>query len=98
MVLAQIRKQGVMAVIKSTGLKGLYNGWQVTLYRDMSFNSVIFTTREFLVQWYTTRYEEPTAFRRVLIGLPAGCFASVVACPLDVIKTRVQGTPLGKFV
>ena len=97
MVLAQVSKQGFFDVVRSSGLKGLINGWQPTLYRDIVFNCLFFTCRELSVSSYTKwSGEEPMAFKRVWIGWPAGCLASVVACPLDVIKTRIQGQKLGK--
>ena len=97
MVLAQIQKQGFLTVLRQTGLKGLYNGWTATLYRDISFNASFFTLREMFVRQYTAwTGEQPRAFKRVALGLPAGCLASVVACPFDVIKTRMQGSSLGE--
>ena len=97
MVLAQVSKQGFFDVVRSSGLTGLLHGWQSTLYRDIVFNCLFFTSREVLVKHYIRwSGEEPMAFKRVLIGWPAGCLASVIACPLDVIKTRIQGQKLGK--
>ena len=97
MVLAQIQKQGFLTVLRQTGLKGLYNGWTATLYRDVSVNTVFFTLREMFVRQYSAwTDEQPRAFKRVVLGLPAGCLASVVACPFDVIKTRMQGSSLGE--
>ena len=97
MVLAHIRKQGFLQVIRETGLRGLFSGFSSTLYRDISFNMVFFTARELFVRGYRSRYDEsPDAWRRVLLGIPAGCMASVVACPFDVVKTRMQGKELGK--
>ena len=99
MVLAQIQKQGVIAVIRSAGLNGLYHGWTATLYRDIVFNTTFFSLRELFVLKYEKRIgEEPQAFARVALGLPAGCIASVVGCPHDVIKTRMQGKKVGKEI
>lgn len=68
-----------------------------TLYRDISFNAVFFTAREIFVRSYHSRYGiEPDAKMRVVLGLPAGCLASVIACPFDVVKTRMQGDELGE--
>ena len=96
MVLAHIRKQGFFAVIRQTGFKGLYFGWSSTLYRDISFNSAFFTSREMLVRTYREWYgEDPNAKMRVVLGIPAGSLGSLVACPFDVVKTRMQGNELG---
>lgn len=96
MVLAHIRKQAFTAVIRETGLRGLYFGFSSTLYRDISFNMVFFTSREVFVKLYKRQYSvDPDAWTRVLLGFPAGTLASVVACPFDVVKTRQQGMELG---
>lgn len=96
MVLAQIQKQGVIAVMRSAGLNGLYHGWTATLYRDIVFNTTFFSLRELFVLKYEEKIgEDPQAFVRVALGLPAGCIASVVGCPHDVIKTRMQGKKVG---
>ena len=98
MVLAHIRKQAFMAVVKETGLRGLYFGFRSTLYRDISFNAVFFTSREIFVRMYRKWLEaDPDPWSRVLLGFPAGTLASIVACPFDVVKTRQQGAELGKF-
>eukprot|EP00731_Ephydatia_muelleri_P021325 Em0013g1052a len=97
MVLAQIRKQGFMTVIRETGLKGLYLGWTATLYRDMSFNGTFFALREGGVKWWTQYHngEPPSILPRHGIGLCAGMIAATISCPFDVIKTRMQGRQLG---
>ena len=98
MVLAHVRKQGFLQVIRETGLRGLFLGFSSTIYRDVSFNTVFFTARELFVRGYRSRYDEsPDAWRRVLLGIPAGCIASVFACPFDVVKTRMQGKELGEL-
>jgi hypothetical protein len=94
MVLAQIQKEGFIKVFRTTGFKGLYLGWTATLYRDVAFNMVFFTTREHIVSQYEARWEPASPWKRVVLGLPAGVLASAVACPFDVIKTRMQGIKL----
>jgi hypothetical protein len=100
MVLAHIRKQAFTSVIKETGLRGLYFGFSSTLYRDIAFNMVFFTSREAFVKLYKLWYPgtNPDAKTRVLLGFPAGTLASVVACPFDVVKTRQQGMKLGMWL
>ena len=99
MVLAQVqqsRGQNFREVVRKQGLTGLYHGWRATLYRDIYFNMAFFTFREIFVSQWRQRSggEEPSPWRRVVLGIPAGCIASVVACPFDVVKTRMQGQEL----
>ena len=97
MVLAQIRKQAFLEVVRQTGLRGLYVGFSTTLYRDISFNMVFFPSREIFVRWFAACYgERPDPWSRVLLGYPSGIMSAVVSCPYDVVKTRMQGNELGK--
>ena len=95
MVLAHIQRKGFMDVIRSTGIKGLYYGFEPTLYRDISFNMAFFSVREILVRIYRTYYGvDPSPFTRTVMGIIGGSVASVFACPFDVVKTKVQGKEL----
>ena len=96
MVLAHIQKQAFLAVIRKTGVCGLYLGFRTTLYRDISFNAMFFTSREQSLLMYRKWEEDPQALKRVLLGFPAAILACVVACPFDVVKTRQQGAELGE--
>lgn len=92
MILAQIRKQNVVMMVKVAGMRVLYHGFWATLYRDIVFNMVFFTTREYAIRAYERwQHQSPDALKRVLLGLPAGCFGCILSCPLDVVKTRLQG-------
>ena len=95
MVLAQIQKKGFRDVLRSAGIRGLYHGVEATLYRDISFNMVLFTLREYIIREYETRMgAEPNPITKIVIGLPASISAGIIACPFDVVKTRVQGKEL----
>ena len=95
MVLAHIQKKGFMDVIRNTGVRGLYHGFEATIYRDISFNMAFFTIREIMVRVYRNQYsKDPNPFQRTLMGIVSGTMASVVACPFDVVKTRIQGKEL----
>ena len=99
MVLAHIRKQGFWKVVTTTGIKGLYFGWTATLYRDITFNAIMLTTREISIHEWKKIYEgEPDAWTRTALGLIPGTLASAVACPYDVVKTRMQGDELGECI
>lgn len=95
MVLAHIQRKGFIDVVRSTGVRGLYHGFEATLYRDVTFNMAFFTIREIIVRIYRNRFgENPTPFQRTLMGICSGTMASVFACPFDVVKTRIQGMEL----
>lgn len=95
MVLAHIQKKGFMDVIRNTGVRGLYHGFEPTIYRDITFNMSFFTVREIIVRVYRRYYgEDPNPFQRTVMGIIGGTVASVFACPFDVVKTRVQGKEL----
>jgi hypothetical protein len=95
MVLAHIQKKGFMDVVRSTGIRGLYHGFEPTLYRDVTFNMAFFTFREIIVRLYRKHYDsDPDPFQRTVMGIVSGTMASVFACPFDVVKTRIQGGEL----
>ena len=95
MVLAQIQKKGFRDVFKSAGVKGLYHGVEATLYRDISFNMTLFVLRAIIMNQYELRNgREPSPFMKIWWGLPASITAGIIACPFDVVKTRVQGKEL----
>ena len=105
MVIAQIRKQGVFDVIRQTGMKGLYKGGMVTLYRDITFNAVFFATTELVAkQWSARTGKKCTAWERFLAGLGAGeklsgC-AYVCVCHINQpcgVKQRYFNSPVLSF-
>ena len=95
MVLAQIQKKGFRDVLRSAGIQGIYHGAEATLYRDISFNMSLFALRAYIMREYETRTgSEPSAISKVWVGLPASISAGIIACPFDVVKTRIQGKEL----
>ena len=86
------------AVAYGGTMRALYHGAQATLLRDVSFNSCLFALRSYIMKQYEDKNGvEPGKYAKVLYGLPASVLASVLACPFDVVKSRIQGTlELGK--
>lgn len=52
MVQAHIQKKGFFDVLRSAGVKNLYDGVRATLYRDVAFNLVLFVLQENTLKWY----------------------------------------------
>lgn len=97
MVLAQIRRQAFLEVVRRTGLRGLFVAFPATLYRDVSFNVIFFPSRELFVRWFTSyRGHRPDAWDKVVLGYPSGVLSAIVSCPYDVVKTRMQGQELSE--
>ena len=95
MVLAHIQKKGFMDVVRETGVRGLYHGFEATMYRDVAFNTGFFTFREVMVRIYRSHFgNDPNPLQRTWLGILSGTMASVFACPFDVVKTRIQGSDL----
>ncbi|XP_011409465.1 PREDICTED: mitochondrial substrate carrier family protein X-like [Amphimedon queenslandica] len=96
MVLSQVRKQGVVQVMKDQGLKGITKGWTATLYRDILFNITLFTTREMFIEQYKSKTGKTDLhmLERIALGFVPGCLAAAIGCPHDVVKTRMQGAKL----
>ena len=47
------------------------------------------------MKWYEDRHgAEPGPLAKVWYGLPASVTAGIIACPFDVVKTRIQGKEL----
>ena len=86
MVLAQIRKQGIFEVIRTTGLRGLYKGAVVTSCRDISFNAVFFTATEGIVKAYVAYSgKEQDSYMRYKAGLVAGMYCVCIhMCTLSL--------------
>lgn len=98
MVLAQIQKKGFRDVLRSAGIRGLYHGAEATLYRDISFNMSLFVLRAYVMRACENHTgKEPGPLAKVWWGLPASVAAGIIACPFDVVKTRIQGKELQEF-
>ena len=98
MVLAHIRKAGFFDVMRNAGIWGFYHGVEAALYRDISFNMCLFVFRSYYMKWYENNFEDPGMLKAILLELPATTVATIVACPFDVVKTRIQGQHLSKSV
>lgn len=81
-------------VIAQKGVaRGLYRGFSVTALREMQAYGVWFLTYEYLVSLESNRREIPT-WRLMTYGALAGEALWLSSYPLDVIKSKVQTSPI----
>ena len=100
MVLKQTSGITLRQIMQSNSALGvvrtLYLGTLATLCRDVTFNSCMFATRAFVMNQYEEGTGvEPAAYMKVWYGLPGSVLAGVLACPFDVVKTRIQAVEYG---
>ena len=88
------RGRNMVAVLKAEGLKNLYAGWQWTMIRNVPGSFALFGVNGAVKE---NIFKKTTGFTflETCASSCAGSLASIlVACPFDVIKTRIQS---GKF-
>ncbi|XP_017723437.1 PREDICTED: mitochondrial carnitine/acylcarnitine carrier protein [Rhinopithecus bieti] len=82
------------------GIRGIYKGTVLTLMRDVPASGMYFMTYEWLKNIFTPegkRVSELSAPRILVAGGVAGIFNWAVAIPPDVLKSRFQTAPPGKY-
>ena len=79
-------------VLSTQGLRGLYQGFGITVMREIPFTSLQFPLYEFLKYRLSTKVgRKPLyAHEAALCGSFAGGVAAALTTPLDVLKTRVM--------
>ncbi|XP_023375285.1 mitochondrial carnitine/acylcarnitine carrier protein [Otolemur garnettii] len=85
---------------QESGIRGIYKGTLLTLMRDVPASGMYFMTYEWLKNIFTPegkRVSELSAPRILLAGGIAGIFNWAVAIPPDVLKSRFQTAPPGKY-
>ncbi|XP_030633422.1 mitochondrial carnitine/acylcarnitine carrier protein isoform X2 [Chanos chanos] len=90
----------VKQLYKESGIRGIYKGTALTLMRDVPASGMYFMTYEWLKNILT-----PEGKRLVDLSVPsilfaggmAGIFNWAVAIPPDVLKSRFQTAPEGKY-
>ncbi|PFH45426.1 hypothetical protein AMATHDRAFT_159864 [Amanita thiersii Skay4041] len=82
-------------VLKTEGTKGFYQGFGITIMREIPFTSLQFPLYEFLKSKLATHLgrrssKELHVHEAAVCGSVAGAFAAALTTPLDVLKTRVM--------
>ncbi|ODV86655.1 hypothetical protein CANARDRAFT_21655 [[Candida] arabinofermentans NRRL YB-2248] len=85
----------VKAIVKQEGVLALYNGLEATLWRHISWNAgyfgVIFQIRTLLPK--ATNNTEKT-INDLISGAIGGTVGTMINTPFDVVKSRIQNTPV----
>lgn len=88
--------QALVTIYRLEGVKGLFSGLSATLLRDAPFSGLylMFYTQTKTAFKQAEIFEDPnTPLLHFSSGLLAGCLASVVTQPADVVKTHMQLYP-----
>ncbi|XP_048403739.1 protein kinase, cAMP-dependent, regulatory, type II, alpha A isoform X1 [Stegostoma tigrinum] len=90
----------VKQIYKTSGIRGVYKGTALTLMRDIPASGMYFMTYEWLKHTLTPEGQSVADLsvpRVLLAGGMAGIFNWTVAIPPDVLKSRFQTAPEGKY-
>lgn len=71
------------------GLKGVYKGFGVTMYRDVASYAIFFGIYEMLKKAHPERSKDLGYL--MAAGAIAGIVKWTITYPIDVVKTRFQG-------
>lgn len=85
---------------QESGIRGIYKGTVLTLMRDVPASGMYFMTYEWLKNILTPEgksVSELSVLRILVAGGVAGIFNWAVAIPPDVLKSRFQTAPPGKY-
>ncbi|XP_066452905.1 mitochondrial carnitine/acylcarnitine carrier protein [Eleutherodactylus coqui] len=87
-------------IYREAGIRGVYKGTVLTLMRDVPASGMYFMTYEWLKTVLTPEghsVSELSVPRILFAGGMAGIFNWAVAIPPDVLKSRFQTAPAGKY-
>jgi solute carrier family 25 citrate transporter 1 len=90
---------GVREIVRSQGLKGVYQGLPATIAKQGSNQAIRFFVMESMKDWY--RGGDPSVHVPKMAVGAFGAFAGAASVygntPVDVIKTRMQGLEASKY-
>uniref|UniRef100_A0A1I8A2Y2 Citrate transport protein n=1 Tax=Steinernema glaseri TaxID=37863 RepID=A0A1I8A2Y2_9BILA len=101
--LAQPRYRGFVhglgTIVKTDGLKGLYQGVTATMAKQGSNQAIRFFVMETLKDWYRGGDNDVIISKPItgLMGAFAGACSVYGNTPIDVVKTRMQGLEAKKY-
>lgn len=93
----QYRVQGLMQFVRQHGVMRLYAGWQWAVTRNIPGSFALFGATAFVRQHILgLANNKDASVTQNAIASTAGCVSSIlVACPFDVVKTRIQSGAFG---
>eukprot|EP00466_Bigelowiella_natans_P015671 jgi/Bigna1/46386/estExt_Genewise1.C_40095 len=83
-------------IIRSEGVKGLWNGAEVFVMRNAIGSAANLSTFS-AFKAYFLNFREDSVLVDVAAGLASGFVTTCVMCPLDMIKTRLQNQPVDEL-
>lgn len=88
----EYRAQGLVPLLQQHGVRRLYAGWQWTIARNVPGAFALFGTNAFVKEHvFGLRDHNDATLAQTAASSTVGCISSIlVACPLDVVKTRIQ--------
>jgi len=90
-----LKKVPMIKIMQDIGLKGLYAGAVTTMVRNFFGSFSLFGVNSLVKESLKGKDKKDTSVFEFILSSTAGSVTSIlVACPLDVVKTRLQS---GKF-
>lgn len=89
--------EGLLPLLQQRGLLKLYAGWQWTIARNVPGAFALFGANAFVKEHvFGLSKAEDANLAQTVVSSTAGCVSSIlVACPFDVVKTRIQSGTFG---
>jgi len=85
--------QALVTIYRVEGMKGLFSGLSATLLRDAPFSGLYLMFYTQTKKYVKTKTDSQSPLMFFSCGIVAGCLASVVTQPADVVKTHMQLYP-----
>ncbi|CAH1996783.1 unnamed protein product [Acanthoscelides obtectus] len=82
--------QALKSLIETSGYKGLWRGIFPTLFRDVPFSAIYWTSYESIKSFCNGHSKVPSLQISFFAGFVSGSIAAMVTTPFDVVKTHQQ--------
>jgi hypothetical protein len=88
---AVLKNRGLIGIIRSEGIRGLYAGTVVTMSRNAPGSFCLFGGTAVAKEMMgLTDYSKATFFQNSVASLAGSCLSIAITNPMDVVKTRIQ--------